>query len=117
MNNKSKLFYVSAAMLFFSIVVNVLAYIVSAPKMHDDIEINYAKNTMKQSDAESVMAVIHAEGFDSAFLHYSTYKDIHDIRFHQLRKEYLAARNELMDYIVEAGHIKNEYPYYMAQDK
>jgi hypothetical protein len=73
-----------------------------------------SKNTMRQIDAESVLAVIHAETFDSAFSHYSTYRDIQDMKFHELRKAYINARKELFDYVSEAAHNTSEKPYYMA---
>jgi hypothetical protein len=98
--------------------VNGLGYIITRPAAisEDPFNVSY-RNNMKQSDAESVIQVIQAEGFDSAFLHSSTYRDINDMKFHELRKAYLAARSELMDYINEAAHTKKELPYYMAEYK
>lgn len=98
--------------------VNALAYIVVMPRREDDtVNMVSYKNTMKQGDAESVIQVIQAESFDSAFSHYSTYRDINDTKFHELRKAYISARNELMEYINEAAHKKVEVPYYMADYK
>lgn len=52
------------------------------------------KNKLK-----SVIATIENEGFDYAFAHYSDFEEIGDEKFHQIRKEYLKIRQELMDYI------------------
>jgi hypothetical protein len=115
----SQRYILSAAILIgFALFVNGLAYIVTRPEVmvEDPFKVSY-KNTMKQSDAESVLAVIQAENFDNAFSHYSSYRDIPDTRFHDLRKAYLAARNELMDYVNEAAHRKIEVPYYLAEYK
>ena len=72
---------------------------------------------MKQADAESVLQVIDAESFDAAFSHYSAYRDIGDTKFHELRKAYISARKDLLEYINEAAHKKVEVPYYMADYK
>ena len=103
----------------FALYVNGLAYIVYVYKKDSveqiEKEINYI-NMLKPSDAESVMAIITAEGFDHAFNHYSTYKDINDTKFHDLRKAYIAASKELMDYIAEsAGKVSNT-PYYLSHE-
>lgn len=116
MKNKTKYLYAVGVMLLFAIVVNGMAYIVSRPTTIKEEYVSY-KNTMKQSDAESVLAVIQAENFDEAFNHYSTYRDISDMRFHQLRKSYLDARQELMQYVSEAAHTKAEVPYYLRSYK
>lgn len=114
---KTKLRYVYAVLIMigFAVFVNGLAYIITRPIVidEDDTIVSF-DNNMKQSDAESVLAVIQAEGFDSAFYHYSTYKDIHDNRFHELRKAYLNARKDLFDYIEEASHNPTTKPYYMV---
>ena len=105
-------------MLVFALLVNGLAFVLTRPAaMPDDpFKVSY-RNNMKQTDAESVNQVIEADGFDSAFSHSSTYRDINDMKFHELRKAYLAARTELMEYINEAAHKKIEIPYYMAEYK
>lgn len=116
MKNKTKYLYAMAFLGLFALIINGMAYIVTRPQDEDYIE-KYAssdKNTLKQSDAESVLQVIHAESFDSAFSHYSTYRDIPDMKFHELRKSYTKARQELFDYINEAAHKTSDVPYYMA---
>ena len=103
----------------FALYVNGLAYIVYVYKKESveqtEKEVNYI-NMLKPSDAESVMAIITAEGFDQAFNHYSTYNDIGDTRFHDLRKAYIAASKELMDYIAESAGKANNIPYYLAHE-
>lgn len=79
------------------------------------LEGNYA-GQMKVSDAESIIAIITAEGFDQAFsYHYSTYKDINDTKFHDLRKAYIAASKELIDYVVESTGKVDNIPYYFTR--
>ena len=117
MKTSQRYLYAFLVLALFAAVVNLLAYIVVMPRADDDFSIPSFKNTMKQADADSVIQVIQAESFDSAFSHYSTYKDINDTKFHELRKAYISARNELMDYVNEAAHKKTEVPYYMADYK
>lgn len=111
MKNKTKYLYAIIAMLLFSITLNGVAFIVNRTEISEEKYVSY-NNTMTQNDAESVIAVIQAENFDEAFSHYSTYKDISDVRFHALRIAYLNAREELMDYLNEAAHQK-EVPHYL----
>ena len=59
------------------------------------------------------MSIIDAEGFDHTFNHLTTFRDIGDHRFHELRRAYVAAAQELKDYLAEAAHRKNEVPYYL----
>ena len=117
MKTSTRYFYGFITLAFFAIVVNLLAYIVIIPRANEDFSIPSFKNTMKQADAESVTQVITAEGFDTAFDHYSTYKDISDTKFHDLRKAYLSARKDLMDYVNEAAHKNKELPYYISDYK
>jgi hypothetical protein len=118
MKNKKNYIIAACLIILFSILLNGLAYIITRPAamVDDPFKVSY-KNTMKHSDAESVLAVIQAENFDNAFSHYSSYRDIQDTRFHDLRRAYLAARSELMDYVNEAAHKKIEVPYYLADYK
>ena len=115
---KTKLRYVYAVLIMigFAIFVNGLAYIVinRTEVINDEENVIYFGITMKQADAESVLAVVSAEGFDPAFSHLSSYRDISDKRFHELRKAYLLAREELYNYLNEAAHQSVEKPYYMA---
>jgi len=116
MKIKTKYMYALAFMGLFALVINGVAYIITRPANADEIDLYSSsyKNIMKRSDAESVMAVIQAETFDDAFSHYSTYKDISDTKFHELRKAYTSARQELFDYVNEAANKSVEKPYYMA---
>lgn len=114
---KSKLRYVYAVLIVigFVIFVNGLAYIVNTRTNVIDEEDTISFDiTMKQGDAESVLAIISAEGFDPAFSHLSSYRDISDKRFHELRKAYLFSREELYNYLNEAAHKEVEKPYYMV---
>ena len=102
-----------SGLIMFIVALNGLAYLLF--ERADAVEVNYV-GQMKASEAESVIAIINAEGFDQAFNHYSTYKDINDTKFHDLRKAYIAASKELMDYIAEsAGKVSNT-PYYLSHE-
>ena len=116
----SRYIYATLCLVGFAIFLNVLAWILNTrldnePIVHDTF-VSYNKVTMKRSDAESVLAVIGAEGFDSAFNHYSTFRDIHDVKFHELRRAYIAASKELANYLADASGTRDEIPYYMSFD-
>lgn len=57
---------------------------------------------MTKDDAEYVSCTINNEGFHYAFVHYSSYSQIKDEKFHELRKNYLKSIEEMKNYIVEA---------------
>lgn len=50
----------------------------------------------ERRDIETTVDIV---GFDGTFASYSLFEEIKDVRFHQLRKKYLAARTELREYI------------------
>ncbi len=54
---------------------------------------------MNEEDKEYVFESTRQEGFDYCFWGWSSFEEIKDERFHDLRKSYLAARQELLDYI------------------
>lgn len=54
---------------------------------------------MKDKDKEKVMQRIEQEGFDYCFVNYSSFKEIKDVKFHELRKKYLRAQEELEAYV------------------
>jgi len=117
MKIKYRIFWATVICLLSIIYFNGLIYIVNTranPLEKSDIDVFH--NTMKPSDAESVMAIISAEGFDNTFNHQSTFRDIGDHKFHELRKAYVAASRELMDYIAESAGKVNNIPYYMAYE-
>lgn len=106
-------------MIAFAIFLNGLTYILTAREEVPPIDtfVSYSKVTMKASDAESVLAVISAEGFDNAFNHQSTFRDINDVKFHELRRAYIAASKELANYLSDAVKDNNKLPYYMSYDQ
>lgn len=55
---------------------------------------------MTPKEKEMVLCIIEDEGFDYTFDCYSNFREIKDEKFHQLRKDYLKARNEFEKYIV-----------------
>ena len=116
----SRYIYAFLCLVGFAIFANMLAWIVttrldSEPVVRDTF-VSYGQVTMKRSDAESVLAIISAEGFDSAFNHQSTFKDIGDVRFHDLRRAYIAASRELANYLADAAGTRDDIPYYMSFD-
>lgn len=117
MKLKYRILWATVICVLFAVYINGLAYIVNTKtKQAEEIGIDFHYNTMKPSDAESVLAIISAEGFDNTFNHQSTFRDIGDHKFHELRKAYVAASRELMDYIAESAGKVNNIPYYMAYE-
>ena len=54
---------------------------------------------MKKEDAQDVLYRIEAEGFDYSFDGYSNWKEIKDEKFHDIRLDYLDAKNRMMEYL------------------
>lgn len=117
---KTRFAYAVLTMLGFAIFINALGWVVITRTeqviTEEDTYITYNTVTMKSSDAESVLAVINAEGFDNTFNHQSTFRDINDSKFHELRKAYIATSQELMNYLVDSVGKKDSIPYYMAYE-
>lgn len=51
------------------------------------------------NDFEYVKNKINQEGFDYCFISYSRFEEIKDIKFHQLRENYINSQKELENYI------------------
>ena len=66
-----------------------------------------SKRTLTTEQADSIISIIGTEGFDYAFRHYSSYRDVNDTNFHNLRKNYIDAAADLLSYIQESSS-KNE---------
>lgn len=49
--------------------------------------------------AESILSIVQTEGLDYAFSHYAIYRDVNDLRFHELRTKYIEAARELREYV------------------
>lgn len=56
-------------------------------------------NKMTGKERKYVLSTVDNEGFDYAFVHYSDFEDIEDKEFHELRKNFLEAREKLANYI------------------
>ena len=57
---------------------------------------------MKAEEAENWNNVhyrMNQEGFHYCFKHYSSFKEIEDEKFHELRKKYLEVAKELEEYV------------------
>ena len=54
---------------------------------------------MNEDEKREVEAIVGVEGFDYAFVHYSSFDNIKDKKFHELREAFVAARGKLADYI------------------
>lgn len=59
----------------------------------------YRGPIISQEHAESIVSIIRTEGLDYAFSHYAIYRDVNDLKFHELRLKYLQAANELREYV------------------
>lgn len=55
--------------------------------------------TLTKEEKEYVLGTIECEGFDYTFLSYTDFDEIKDKKFHELRKKFVDAANELKDYI------------------
>ena len=54
---------------------------------------------MDELDRQSVIDIIDQEGFYYTFAHFTSFEDIRDKKFHELRNAFLDARNALLDYL------------------
>lgn len=54
---------------------------------------------MKKKDKKEVCERVDAEGFDYAFRYYSSFEEVKDPKFHQLREAYKKAAEDLEAYI------------------
>ena len=55
----------------------------------------------EQDKWDSVNYRMNAEGFHYCFKHYSHWKEIEDVKFHELREKYLKASEDLQQYVEE----------------
>ena len=110
--------YALLCLVGFVIFLNILVWVLNTrldnKPIIEDTFVSYKHVTMKRSDAESVLAVISAEGFDNAFNHQSSFRDINDVKFHELRKAYIASSKELANYLSDASGTRDDIPYYMS---
>lgn len=116
MKLKYRIIWSTVICVLFVVYLNGLAYIVNRQPELEAPGIDVYHNTMKATDAESVLSMINTEGFDHTFNHLTTFRDIGDHKFHELRKAYIAASKELMDYVSEAAGKVHNIPYYMAHE-
>ena len=56
---------------------------------------------MDRDDIDYIVSKMKDEGFDYCFLHYSSFQNIADEKFHQLRKNYINAHKELETYLLD----------------
>jgi hypothetical protein len=54
---------------------------------------------MTKQDKNYVASKVESEGFDYAFIHYSSFEDIKDKKFHELRLAYIKAAKDLTNYV------------------
>ncbi len=54
---------------------------------------------MNEDEKREIEGIVGVEGFDYAFVHYSSFDNIKDEKFHELRKAFVKAREQLSDYI------------------
>lgn len=60
---------------------------------------SYNGPVLTQEYAESILSIVQTEGLDYAFSHYAIYRDVNDLRFHELRTKYIEAARELREYV------------------
>jgi hypothetical protein len=65
---------------------------------------------MTQEELENVIGSVGKEGFDYCFQSYSNFKEVKSKKFHAIRKKYLAAAEELENYLREQCE-KNDLDY------
>ena len=67
-------------------------------KLHDELE-----------KFEMVRYRMENEGFHYCFKHYSSFKEVQDEKFHELRKKYLEISHELEEYVnSKINELRNE---------
>ncbi len=54
---------------------------------------------------EDVLSVIESEGFDYTFADYSSFEDVDDDEFHELREGFLNARKRLVRFLQRFGEL------------
>ncbi len=67
---------------------------------------------MNGEDFEYVRAKMSDEGFHYCFVHYSSFPEVKDEKFHELRKQYLKVANELEKYVNDKAQ-----DYFMGIDE
>lgn len=112
---KNRMLYTLMLMLGFITFAAAMLFAVTVHKQEQAEESPAPVNRLSQDHAQSIIEVINAQGFDDAFTHYSSYKDIPDPRFHQLRQDYIRASAELKDYLSEAAGKTQDSPYYLKK--
>ncbi len=65
-----------------------MKYMEKIDKLHDELE-----------KFEMVRYRMDAEGFHYCFKHYSSFKEVQDEKFHELRRKYLEISHELEEYV------------------
>lgn len=91
----------------------VFAIVLEAKNNDKNSDFDIPEPMLSLEEAESILSIIDAEGFNSAFSHYSSYRDINDAHFHRLRQNYIDAAAELMNYISVSSGKNFEPPYYL----
>lgn len=110
-----KYIYYGLMVVGFAVLLNAVTFVMVKPtdEKKDEFETYSYEITMRQADAENILSIIDTEGFDNTFTHFTTFRDIGDHRFHELRKAYVAAAQELKDYLADASKMHDEVPYYL----
>lgn len=65
----------------------------------DDLAPEYSGPVLTSEYAESIMSIVQTEGLDYAFSHYAIYRDVNDMKFHELRQKYIEAAKEIRQYV------------------
>ena len=57
------------------------------------------KNKVELEDWQRLRYRMKEEGIEYCFKHYSSFKEVEDEKFHELRKKYLEVSHELEEYV------------------
>ena len=75
-----------------------MRYMEKIDKLHEELE-----------NFEMVRYRMENEGFHYCFKHYSSFKEVEDEKFHELRRKYLEISNEIEEYVhSKINELRNE---------
>lgn len=54
---------------------------------------------MTKKEKQEILNIINNEGFEYTFIHYLSFSNVKDKKFHNLRENFMKARKDLVDYL------------------
>lgn len=58
---------------------------------------------LSEEEKEDIAVILENEGFDYAFVSYSSFEFVDCEKFHKLRKKFLKAREDFENFLVDEG--------------